>query len=265
MTARDFGLQALDLQKQGFSMFGDERDRRFDQKVKGIEDETRRGNDARSLSLFNAANEVALSDRNQRQGLADDRLEGELGLNKDFYGKNRGSADTMLGTNTRNIDNIYTQRREDQGLKFNSLTALADQKYKTNMGAAGDIFSAGNTLTGSLYTGNMNALGKYYDTSANAAQWAHGQKIGARENYFTQMAGALGSQAQVAIGAQAQDAANAQSAQNSQNALWGSAVNSAMALGGDLFGSLYKPRTTTTNSNPFNSSGTGNSLGGSYA
>jgi hypothetical protein len=261
MTARDFGLQALDLQKQGLAVSDAERRRRFDHKVAGLQvdpNAMRAENSAlladKGKTLLSTQTGVAESNRNQRMGALDKgfgarlgaidtRVKEELGINRDLLGLRSDASKTYLSGNLANLQGIFANKRGVAGTEFNARSGLAEQIYKTNMGLASDVFGTNANLIGSLYTGGMQAAGNIYSGQVTTSSNAANMNSGAATNAFNQYANALGSAAGTNVAAAQQDMLNWQQSQANSNAMWGSMLNTGAALAGDIFGSMYKTPT----------------------
>jgi hypothetical protein len=261
MTARDFGLQALDLQKQGIAVSDAERRRRFDHKVAGLQvdpNAMRAENNAlladRGKTLLATQTGVAESNRNQRMGALDKgfdtrigaigaRATEELGINRELTGARMGAANNYLSGNLNNLGSIYASKRGVAGTEFNARSGLAESLYKTNIGLASDVFGASANMAGTLYSGAMQTAGNIYQGQNTAAANAANINAGAATNALNLYANALGSAAGTNVSAAQQDMLLAQQGQANSNAMWGSMLNTGAALAGDIFGSMYKTPT----------------------
>lgn len=274
LTARDLGLTAMDLQQQGFQNYEAQRRLNFDTRVAGLQadagalltnDMTARQRQA--MTNYEVGLRTAESDRDQRQGVFNTALAGNLARVDTRVGRDMGRVDNrvtrQLGvagevfaggmeTNRVGYASQLANRDARTARQANNLTNVWDRNFQTRTG----IYNT-NIATGrSIYGTNVNAAGNIFNTQAGAIQNATAARIGVRGDVYgmdarTRLAGfeAL-TRARTNAAATNTDAiqkdwaaenARYSANQTGNNALWGNLLQGGLSIAGAAIGTAISP------------------------
>jgi hypothetical protein len=277
LTARDLGMTSLDLQQRGAALNESQRMLNYNTRVAGLQADAgafMRDNQQmlseQGRTLLGSQLQTAQSDRDQRFGALDRgyqtqigavgaRRDQAVGLARDIYGTRNNTAGTMLNENLSNLNDIYSNRYNTLSTMFNTRTALGEQMFKTGIGLSSDMYSSAVNASSDFYKTNVNVSSDIFGTSAAAANNAANLRSQAETNRLDAVTRARGSAAGTMVAAAQQDMLNNQQTTASNNAMWGSLVNTGASLAGSIFGN------TNFSGGGFGKTRTGTpSFGGTY-
>jgi hypothetical protein len=142
----------------------------------------------------------------------------------------------MLNENLSNLSDIYNNRYQTVGNIFNTRTATADQLFRTGVGVSSDMYNTSTNAVGRFYEGNLGVAGSIFGTSATASNNAANLNATAEANRLDAMVRARTLAAGTMANAYQQDMLNKQQQTASNNAMWGSAINTGASLAGGFLG-----------------------------
>lgn len=269
LTARDLGLSALDLQQQGFQNYEAQRRLNFDTRVAGLQadagalltnDMTARQRQA--MTNYEVGLRTAESDRDQRQGIFNTALAGNLARVDTRVGRDMGRVDNRVSRQLDVAGNVFNAGFETNRYGFtaqqanrdsrtarqaNRLTNVWDRNFQNRVG----MYNTNVGTARSIYGTNVNAAGNMFNTQAGAIQNATAARIGVRGDVYgtnagTRLAGfeAL-TRARTNAAATNTDAVQknwaAENArwsanQTGNNAMWGSLLQTGATIAGTAIG-----------------------------
>ena len=256
LQARDLGLTSMDLMGRGTEMYDRQRRLNFDTRVAGTQvDATGLMRDnqeiltKRASTLLDAGIQTAESDRNQRMGAFGDvfrtrqnaagsRLEQETGISQNIYVNNLQSAGRRLDLNVGNLNDIYSNRYDTVGKMFNARTGTAEQLFKTGIGLTSDVYGTAVNASSDFYKTNVNVASDIFGTNATAANNVAQLRAQSERDKLDALTRARGAAAGTMAAAAQQDMLNSQATTASNNAMWGSVINTGASLAGNIFGNM---------------------------
>lgn len=256
LQARDLGLTSLDLVGRGTQMYDNQRRLNFDTRVAGTQvDATTLLRDnqdilaKRASTLLGAGIQTAESNRDQRMGVFGDvfrtrnaaaagRLEQETGIAQNIYTSNLQSSGRRLDLNVGNLNDIYSNRYDTVGTMFNARTGTAEQLFKTGIGLSSDTYGTAVGASSDFYRTNVNVSGNIFDRRSTAAANASQLRAQAQRDKLDALTRARGAAAGTNAAAAQQDMLNSQATTASNNAMWGSVINTGASLAGNIFGNM---------------------------
>lgn len=276
LEARDLGLTSLQLQQQGLQDFDRQRRLNFDTRVAGLQvggADLRR--DTQNLlaeqgrTMLGAQMDTATTNLNQRSRALEANLnvrsrgiearrDLSVGLNRDVFSTRADTATEALRQNVANLSDVTANRFNTMGTTFNARTALGEQLFKTGLAADTDIYNTNVGAMSNFYQTKSGVAGDIFSTNAAAVNNASNLNATAQTNWLDARVRARTMAAGTMANAYQQDMLNNQQNTASRNATWASTINSAAALGGDIFGKMYQSNRNPSGWNNFDyGSGTG--------